>query len=72
MDSTILDVAVNGIASCSPATHKPLCNVCLHCDVVLTKIKRCSRFPKTKYCGAECSRAHWSEHKNDCVVRSSK
>ncbi len=54
------------------ATHKPLCNVCLHCDAVLTKIKRCSRCLKAKYCGAECSRVHWSEHKKDCVARSSK
>jgi hypothetical protein len=54
------------------ATHKPLCNVCLHCDAVLTKLRHCSRCLKAKYCGAECSRAHWSEHKKNCVARSSK
>jgi hypothetical protein len=54
------------------APHKPLCNVCLHNDAVLTKIKRCLRCLKAKYGGTECSRAHWSEHKEDCVARSSK
>ncbi len=38
---------------------------------VLTKIKRCSRCLKAKYCGTECSKDHWSEYK-DCAAPSSK
>jgi tetratricopeptide (TPR) repeat protein len=39
-----------------------------HAQAALTKIKRCSRCLKAKYYGTECSRAHWSEHKQDCIA----
>ena len=49
------------------AAHMLLCDVCHHCNTVLTKILRCSRCKKAKYCNAECSKAHWSQHKTECV-----
>ena len=50
------------------ATHKPMCNICLHCDKAVYSLLHCSRCKKAKYCSAECSKAHWSVHKKDCSV----
>jgi tetratricopeptide (TPR) repeat protein len=50
------------------ATHKPNCNVCLHCNTFMTKVLQCSRCKTAKYCNAECSKAHWSQHKQDCMA----
>ncbi len=54
------------------ATHKPHCNVCLHCNTLLTKTMRCSRCNKAKYCNAACQKAHWSQHKMECVAPTDK
>jgi tetratricopeptide (TPR) repeat protein len=43
------------------ATHKPHCNVCLHCNTLLTKSMHCSHCNKAKYCNAACQKAHWSQ-----------
>jgi hypothetical protein len=53
------------------AMHKPHCNVCLHCNALLTKTLRCSRCNKAKYCNAACQKAHWS-HKTECVAPNDK
>jgi tetratricopeptide (TPR) repeat protein len=52
--------------------HKPHCNVCLHCNTLLTKSMRCSRCNKAKYCNAACQKAHWSQHKTECVAPTGK
>ncbi len=54
------------------ATHKPHCNVCLHCNTLLTKAMHCSRCNKAKYCNAACQKAHWSQHKTECVAPTGK
>ncbi|KAI9011811.1 hypothetical protein DFJ74DRAFT_645699 [Hyaloraphidium curvatum] len=35
------------------------------------KLMRCGRCGVARYCGAECQRAAWKEHKKDCVPRKS-
>ena len=32
-----------------------------------SSLKSCSRCHKTSYCGKECQRAHWKEHKKECL-----
>jgi tetratricopeptide (TPR) repeat protein len=54
------------------ATHKPHCNMCLHCNSLLTETMRCSRCNKAKYCNAACQKAHWSQHKTECVAPTGK
>jgi tetratricopeptide (TPR) repeat protein len=53
-------------------THKPHCNVCLHCNTLLIKAMHCSRCNKAKYCNAACQKAHWSQHKTECVAPTGK
>ncbi|GLE02220.1 hypothetical protein PINS_up011058 [Pythium insidiosum] len=46
---------------------------CAHCDKKAPKgseLKRCTRCKCTFYCGAECQRAHWKDHKISCVPQS--
>ncbi|TMW69149.1 hypothetical protein Poli38472_001305 [Pythium oligandrum] len=43
---------------------------CAFCDKKAPKggeLKRCTRCKCTFYCGAECQRGHWKEHKISCV-----
>lgn len=35
------------------------------------EFKRCSRCRKARYCGPECQKAHWKEHKAHCTPPSS-
>jgi hypothetical protein len=35
------------------------------------ELSHCSRCRKVMYCGKECQRAHWSEHKRYCVPQAS-
>ena len=43
-------------------------SIVMHCSNCqkLTKPRRCTRCLKVSYCGQECQRAHWKEHKKDC------
>jgi hypothetical protein len=34
----------------------------------VARLMRCSRCRETLYCGADCQRAHWPEHKASCVA----
>ena len=40
---------------------------CDHCGEANDKLLRCGRCRKARYCGADCQKAHWKEHKRDCV-----
>ncbi|KAI9006753.1 hypothetical protein DFJ74DRAFT_773377 [Hyaloraphidium curvatum] len=35
------------------------------------RLRRCARCGIARYCGAECQRAAWTEHKKDCTPRGS-
>ncbi|KAI9006755.1 hypothetical protein DFJ74DRAFT_689316 [Hyaloraphidium curvatum] len=35
------------------------------------KLMRCGRCGVARYCGVECQRASWKEHKKDCIPRNS-
>lgn len=37
---------------------------CIQCGKPATK--RCSKCKIAKYCGTECQKAHWSQHKESC------
>ena len=39
---------------------------CVYCRGKPTKPQRCARCQKVFYCGLECQRAHWKEHKLTC------
>jgi hypothetical protein len=41
---------------------------CAACGTVAGDL-RCARCRKVFYCGKECQRAHWREHKADCGIR---
>jgi hypothetical protein len=41
-------------------------NCCLYCFKVLAKLQTCSQCKTAVYCGAECQRGHWKEHKKSC------
>ncbi|KAJ0403789.1 hypothetical protein ATCC90586_003781 [Pythium insidiosum] len=46
---------------------------CAFCDKKAPKgseLKRCTRCKCTFYCGAECQRSHWKDHKISCVPQS--
>ena len=40
---------------------------CECCGVQGVKFKRCSRCLQASYCGAECQKADWKNHKKDCA-----
>ncbi|XP_064406286.1 uncharacterized protein LOC135351251 [Halichondria panicea] len=39
---------------------------CAYCEKKPTKPQRCARCQKVFYCGHECQRSHWKEHKPIC------
>ncbi len=39
---------------------------CAYCGSCSAKLKSCMRCGKTKYCGKECQRKHWIDHKYNC------
>lgn len=39
---------------------------CEQCQLRGMGYQRCSRCKTVYYCGTECQRAHWSQHKNGC------
>jgi tetratricopeptide (TPR) repeat protein len=41
---------------------------CAACGKELDKPKFCARCKKVAYCGAECQKAHWKTHKNECAA----
>uniref|UniRef100_K3WSB4 MYND-type domain-containing protein n=1 Tax=Globisporangium ultimum (strain ATCC 200006 / CBS 805.95 / DAOM BR144) TaxID=431595 RepID=K3WSB4_GLOUD len=46
---------------------------CGFCDKKAAKgaeLKRCTRCKCTFYCGAECQRAHWKDHKLNCIAQT--
>ena len=47
-----------------------LCDItCLNCGKIEetgVKFKKCGTFEGVVYCGRECQKAHWKEHKKEC------
>lgn len=43
------------------------CESCAFCGSCSAKLRSCTRCGKTKYCGKECQRKHWNDHKNNCL-----
>jgi hypothetical protein len=37
-------------------------------DVAYDKIRRCSRCKSVRYCSEQCQRAHWKDHKAECIA----
>lgn len=47
---------------------EPCAHGCARCLAPLPSgAKRCARCRSARYCGAECQRAHWAEHKATCI-----
>ena len=40
---------------------------CAYCDCFLVSLKACTRCKKVKYCGKECQKKHWKDHKDACM-----
>ncbi|KAI9021988.1 hypothetical protein DFJ74DRAFT_706887 [Hyaloraphidium curvatum] len=51
-----------------PAASAEARDRCDHCDAE-GKLKRCARCGVARYCGAECQRAAWGEHKALCTAQ---
>jgi hypothetical protein len=51
-----------------PRTSPSAIKVCYLCGKIPTKGMQCSRCKKAKYCTAECSKAHWSQHRKGFVA----
>ena len=43
---------------------------CANCKKAQPNLKKCSACGKVQYCGKECQRAHWKEHKPNCKESS--
>ena len=39
---------------------------CANCKKFQSNMKRCGNCNKVRYCGKECQRKHWKEHKSNC------
>jgi hypothetical protein len=48
-------------------TAQPSGVKCAHCGKSPTILKKCAGCKKVSYCGPECQKNNWSEHKPDCV-----
>lgn len=44
----------------------PVDSRCIKCNKTGTALKLCSRCRSAKYCGAECQKADWTQHKKTC------
>ncbi len=53
------------------ATHKAHCNVCLHCNALLTKTTLLA-LQQGQVINAACQKAHWSQHKTECMAPTGK
>ena len=45
---------------------------CGNCDREEEKMFKCSRCGLVKYCGKDCQRAHWKEHKPFCIAKADR
>ena len=43
---------------------------CANCKKAQPNLKKCGACRKVQYCGKECQRAHWKEHKSNCKESS--
>ncbi len=41
---------------------------CANCGEQAEKLLRCTRCKGVRYCGRECQKAHWSQHKQHCLA----
>jgi hypothetical protein len=39
---------------------------CAHCGVLSPALKKCDRCRAVFYCGRDCQKKHWRQHKKDC------
>jgi hypothetical protein len=53
-------------------TIREVPNYCLFCKTTINVTKKCSRCKQAYYCGEECQRNGWSEHKEWCYDRFPK
>ena len=42
--------------------------LCANCATCEGELQKCSRCRSVSYCGRECQRSHWREHKKFCVA----
>ena len=45
---------------------------CAHCERHEPTMSSCSRCGLVKYCGRDCQRAHWKEHKPLCIPKADR
>lgn len=55
--------ATSGSSSALPQTNKKVCAVC---EKTAEKMSVCSKCRFTSYCGPECQKKDWSQHKVNC------
>ena len=59
-----------------PAKKKPASSddagACAHCERHEPTLSSCSRCGLVKYCGRDCQRAHWKEHKPLCIPKADR
>ena len=39
------------------------------CGAYSSKLLQCSRCHMVRYCGQECQKRHWKQHKKECALR---
>ena len=39
------------------------------CGTYSSKLLQCSRCHMVRYCGQECQKRHWKQHKKECALR---
>jgi len=51
------------------APSKPVVKSCATCgkDATRVLVKDCVRCKRVSYCGKECQKLHWKQHKRECV-----
>ena len=54
-------------AAGSSASASAAATTCDHCGEAKDMLVLCGRCRKVWYCGVDCQKAHWKEHKLDCV-----
>mmetsp|Transcript_64481 Transcript_64481/g.97178 ORF Transcript_64481/g.97178 Transcript_64481/m.97178 type:complete len:189 (-) Transcript_64481:114-680(-) len=62
------DMRNRGLDPCTvPSQEEAEATLCLRCRKGGPDLKRCVRCKQVRYCGTECQKAHWKQHKKVCT-----